>query len=137
MSNSSVIGFVVVSAAIVGTAGYLFFLNFSQLKARWIASWREFRPQDELIGPSTKQFAIIVAVCTSLIASVVGYEVWVHYDIPRNIGRVEIKEIGTIKLSCSKDHFWGHLVLYSIPSEGSAWGRICRDWENGKWIFGG
>jgi len=73
--------------------------------------------------------------CGITAALMIGYMIWVQYDIPENITRARILQIGVVRLPCGEKHFWGNNVLYQEPGRAEHWGRACRDWFGQKWVL--
>ena len=77
--------------------------------------------------------------CLAIAALMIAYNIWVQYDIPKEVpSSIELLQVGVVRLPCSKEHFWGNVVLYrrdDRPDKDDHWGRACRDWIGQKWIF--
>ncbi len=76
-------------------------------------------------------------LCLVIAALMVSYMLWAMIDIPEKITSVNIVDVSVVSLPCSKDHFWGNLVVHGKLGEKSNYdlGYVCRDWLGQKWIF--
>ena len=78
---------------------------------------------------------LFIAFGTPTAALMIAYNVWVQYDIPENITRARILQVGVVRLPCGEKHFWGNMVLYQDPGRDEHWGRACRDWFGQRWVL--
>jgi hypothetical protein len=164
MSLASFVGFAVVSAAIVGMAGYLTVTRFTPLKSVIVVGWRDFRAEEsQLVDPSPMFTAVFVTASVLIAAVVFGYSGWAQWSIGKqfvagdilfadknqgwtenkvvNLPNFALRDVSVLVGNCSPNHFWGHMVYYreddtQLPREHYVHaGRACRDWVNGRWVL--
>lgn len=84
-------------------------------------------------------YSVGVMAMLAFLGLVSSYWVWSLNDIPEKGGSaIELLEVSVLRFPCSKEHFWGHLVLYrrhDRPDRDIHWGYVCRDWLGQKWVF--
>src|SRR4051794_29947277 len=90
-----------------------------------LKSWRD--------GP---RYWVLVGALVISIVSLISYEIWAQLSIFAALIDYRVQMIGVVRVKCSPEYFWGHVVTYKVLTDDyERTAHVCRDWKNERWVF--